>query len=146
MATYEGKREERNAVVNVDGSSLPARHDLANHSPQGFEWAYQGGGPAQLALSILAHYFHNTGNCRELADKKALALYQEFKAKLVATLPKEGWRLDTHVVADTVDMIVREGAGRYFEHAMKLEVENECLSRDLSECYGLLEQEAGEGE
>ena len=91
MATYSGTRENGNAEVSVDGAPLPPRNDLKNHSPDGCEWGYLGSGPAQLALAVLCHHFGAVGNSRQLADVKALALYQAFKAKLIATLPQEGW-------------------------------------------------------
>lgn len=81
---YQGRREMGNAIVTVDGRILPERHDLRNHSPTGFEWGYGGGGPAQLALALLADYLGD--------DQQALALYQEFKFRVVAALP-EYWKL-----------------------------------------------------
>ncbi len=66
MATYHGVRdgspeELGETHVTVDGEPLPLRLDLYNHSPTGFEWAYNGSGPAQLALAILAHHFAQPG-------------------------------------------------------------------------------------
>lgn len=75
--TYTGKREDKRAVVTVDGTPLPERHDLRNHSPEGFEWSYAGSGPSQLALAVLAHHFHHAGDEQELADAKALAIYHD---------------------------------------------------------------------
>ncbi len=140
MAIYEGTREHGDAQVRVDGAPLPPRNDLKNHSPAAFEWGYSGSGPSQHALAVLAHHFHDAGDAQELADAKALALYHSFKNKLVATLPKEGWQFDTHVVADTVKMVVKEDAERIFTRAMQLEVVNEHLNRNLDECYMLLEE------
>ena len=39
-------------AVHIAGRSeeVQPRHDLANHSPDGFSWGYVGSGPAQLAL------------------------------------------------------------------------------------------------
>lgn len=91
-----------------------------------------------------AYHFHNAGDAQKLADAKALALYHPFKDKLVATLPKEGWQFDTHVVADTVKMVVKEDAERIFTRAMQLEVVNEHLNRNLDECYMLLEEAEAE--
>lgn len=146
MATYEGRRENGNAQVSVDGAPLAPRNDLVNHSPDGFEWSYAGSGPSQLALAILAHHFREAGDGQELADAKAVALYHDFKLKLVVTLPKAGWQFDTHVVADTVSMVVKEEAERFFSQATRLEVETKSLEQDLYECYVLLEQaEAGQG-
>jgi hypothetical protein len=53
-AVIQGKRrsEGGGAPVHVDGQPLDPRHDLYNHSPDGFEWGYHGSGPAQLALAL----------------------------------------------------------------------------------------------
>lgn len=139
MATYRGKRENESAVVQVDGAPLLARNDLRNHSPNGFEWGYSWAGPAQLALAILAHHFRALGNGDELADSKALALYQGFKAKLIAGLVTESWQLDSHIVADTVSMVVKDDAERFFSEAARLELETKRLNHDLDACYRLLE-------
>jgi hypothetical protein len=138
MATYEGRRIDGDAVVTVDGVLLDARNDLRNHSPGGFSWGYAGSGPSQLALGILAHHFHQAGDSPELADAKALALYHDFKLKLITPLQGD-WQFDTHVVADTVNMVVTEESERYFALAMRLEVENRRLTQELSECYTMLE-------
>lgn len=54
---YRGYRDESGAArVTVNGATLPPRHDLRNHSPDGFEWGYSGSGPAQLALAIVADH------------------------------------------------------------------------------------------
>lgn len=77
-------------VFRSDGSGLPLRLDLRNHSPTGFECGYTGSGPAQLALALLADAF---------SDQFALANYQDFKRTVIATLPRDkGWSL-------TVDQI-----------------------------------------
>lgn len=144
MATYEGKRDNGSAVVHIDGAPLHPRNDLVNHSPDGFEWGYAGSGPSQLALAILAHHFREAGDSEELADYKAGALYHDVKLKLITTLPKEGWQFDTHVVADTVSMVVKDKAEDTFVRATQIEVENRRLLRDLSECYELLEQKEAE--
>ena len=59
MVTYIGKRVAAGAVVFRAGENrvlqaLPTRLDRRNHSPTGFEWGYNGSGPAQLALALLA--------------------------------------------------------------------------------------------
>ena len=60
---------------------LDPRHDLRNHSPDGFSWGYGGSGPAQFSLAILADY---TGN-----DEVAQNMYQRFKFDRVARQPME---------------------------------------------------------
>lgn len=139
MANYEGRRNAHEVVVTVDGSPLPPRNDLRNHSPGGLSWGYAGSGPAQLALALLAHHF-SLSDTQELADLKALTLYQAFKEKLIASLPEEGWQLSSYVVADTVQLIVKDEATEMFELAMGQRAENAALQRELNDCYTLLEQ------
>jgi len=70
---------------------LPPRRDLANHSATGFAWGYQGSGPAQLALAILADYLGD--------DERALALHQVFKSKMIATLvPDHSFAIMSHEI------------------------------------------------
>lgn len=68
--------------VNDDGTTkqLDLRLDLANHSPTGFCWGYQGSGPAQAALAILADMFD---------DNFARLNYQILKRELIAGLPMD---------------------------------------------------------
>lgn len=80
---------------------LPRRGDLSNHSPDGFQWGYDGSGPAQLALALLAHA---TGD-----DEFALATYQQFKREVVATLPSK-WTLDAWTIRIRAHYPVTEGA------------------------------------
>jgi Family of unknown function (DUF6166) len=61
--------------------NLDLRLDLANHSPTGFCWGYNGSGPAQTALAILADY---SGD-----DQTALRLYQQFKWAVISQLPMD---------------------------------------------------------
>jgi hypothetical protein len=74
---------------------LPARRDLADHSPDGFAWGYGGSGPAQLALALVAHA---TGQ-----DSLALSIYQDFKHEIIAGLPRDGdWEITSEEVLETV--------------------------------------------
>jgi Family of unknown function (DUF6166) len=98
MKTYRGCREGQAVAVTVNGRSLETRLDLLSHSPTGFEWAYGGSGPAQLALALLADHLRN--------DEEAVLLHQEFKAVVVARLPYRGWEL-TSKELDTWLEIVR---------------------------------------
>ena len=50
---------------------------LFNHSPNGFQWGYEGSGPAQLALAILLDL---TGD-----PDLSVRLHQDFKRALIAT-------------------------------------------------------------
>ena len=53
---------------------------LWNHSPDGFQWGYQGSGCAQLALAVLLDL---TGDA-----ELSLRLHQEFKRHFIATSGK----------------------------------------------------------
>ena len=61
-----------------------------NHSPNGFEWGYQGSGPAQLALAILGHLLKN----KELAVR----YHQDFKRDVIARLEGDYWNLAEETV------------------------------------------------
>lgn len=78
MKTYEGGRSLDGAVVTVDGKPLDPRFDLRRFSPMGFEWTYEGDGPRQLALALLADHFGD--------DQKALALTERFMREVVSVL------------------------------------------------------------
>ena len=84
MKTYVGGRSLDGAVVTVDGQPLPPRYDLKRLSPAGFEWTYEGAGPAQLSLALLADHFGD--------DSRPLALYEDFMRAVVAELDNS-WEL-----------------------------------------------------
>ena len=79
---------------------LDPRHDLYNHSPDGFEWGYGGSGPAQLALAILAH-----ATCDA---RLSLRLYQLFKREVIATLDRTSHEIQ--ISAELVDDWVKNAA------------------------------------
>ena len=84
MKTYEGWRDLDGANVTVDGKPLPPRLDLKTLSKAGFEWTYEGAGPAQLALALLADHLGD--------DAAALRHYERFMREVVADLDN-AWRL-----------------------------------------------------
>lgn len=84
MKTYVGGRSLAGAEVTVDGRALDPRFDLKRLSPTGFEWTYEGNGPAQLALALLADHLGD--------DNRALALYEPFMHTVVAELDNS-WEL-----------------------------------------------------
>jgi hypothetical protein len=84
MKIYEGGRSLDGAIVTVDGVKLPPRHDLRILCKTGFEWTYEGAGPAQLALALLANHLGD--------DRAALAQYERFMREVVAHLDN-AWRL-----------------------------------------------------
>jgi hypothetical protein len=84
MKIYVGGRSLAGAEVTVDGTALDPRFDLKRLSPTGFEWTYEGNGPAQLALALLADHLGDDG--------RALQLYEPFMRAVVAELDNS-WEL-----------------------------------------------------
>lgn len=98
---YEAKRQDGAVKATVrledeqgDMQYFPLHHYVL-HSPTGFEMGYNGSGPADLAYSILVHWFLSYKFSMEEAKEEAAALHQEFKLALIA---KESEHL---VITDT---------------------------------------------
>jgi hypothetical protein len=89
MKIYEGGRSLDGAVVTVDGKPLDPRFDIRKFSAAGYEWTYEGDGPRQLALAILADHLGDPG--------RALDLTEGFMRQVVADLDN-AWRLTSDEV------------------------------------------------
>jgi hypothetical protein len=105
---YQGQRLQTDGKCHVivsyhDNKSkiLPLCLNVAKHSPTGFEWGYDGSGPAQLALAILCDHFGHG----KIANERALRLHQLFKVKCVAKFPHTSWTMDGNVVEKHVQDI-----------------------------------------
>lgn len=94
MKIYEGSRSLAGAVVTVDGRPLDPRLDLRRYSPAGFEWTYEGAGPKQLALALLADHLGD--------DAKALAQHEQFMREIVAFLDN-AWMLTSTDIAAALE-------------------------------------------
>ena len=95
-------------------TNLDPRLDLANHSPDGFEYGYAGSGPAQLALAILAdhlkHFPQDLEYARKIGkvdddfhdgpDGLALRCHQAFKFAVIAGLKGNSWQLTSDEISD----------------------------------------------
>lgn len=55
---------------------------LRNHSPDGFNWGYNGSGPAQLALAILL----KGSELFKTKQSRVLLNYQDFKFEVISNL------------------------------------------------------------
>ena len=96
MNTYHGIRTDQGCAVTVNRIELNPRLDLRNHSPSGFEWGYEGSGPAQLALAILAYEFD---------DSMAQAYYQIFKREVICNLARDRWTLTSTEITTALEKI-----------------------------------------
>jgi hypothetical protein len=96
VKTYVGGRSLAGAEVTVDGKPLDPRFDLKRLSPTGFEWTYEGHGPAQLALALLADHLGD--------DTRALLLYQPFMRAVVAELDNS-WELTSAEIDAALEAI-----------------------------------------
>ena len=91
----DGKRVVYIGGIDTEKTSKPldVKPSLAivNHSPTGFNWGYNGSGPAQLALAILL----------ELTDDATLSQrhYQRFKSEVIAHMPDK-WQMPENKVWD----------------------------------------------
>jgi len=80
-------------------------HHVSYHSPDGFEWGYGGGGPADLALAILSDHLEEEHGRVSQKDiyrpvngllHPALKLHQKFKSAFVARFARdEVWVLNS---------------------------------------------------
>jgi hypothetical protein len=61
--------------------------EVAKHSPTGFNWGYNGSGPAQLALAILLKNYSG-------GSPKPLSEYQNFKEKFISRLPDNNFSVE----------------------------------------------------
>ena len=91
------RTEQGGFPVYIDGKLLgPARSQkIRNHSPDGWNWGYNGSGPAQLALGLLLEFTD---------EETARRLYQKFKCDVIAGL-SEDFELK---VADVKDWIKKK--------------------------------------
>jgi hypothetical protein len=85
---------------------LDLRLDLENHSPTGFECGYEGSGPAQLALAIVADALED--------DDRAVKVHQGYKFAVIARLGgvNDGpfkWETSATTVTRLVEKIERKG-------------------------------------
>lgn len=84
MKVYEGRRTIDGLVVTVDGRRLDERYDVKRFTRYGFEWAYEGESPRQLALAILMDHLGDAA--------RAVRLAEAFMKEVVADLDND-WRL-----------------------------------------------------
>ena len=94
MKVYEGGRHLEGATVTVDGVLLDPRFNLKTFSAAGFEWTYEGDGPRQLSLAILADHLGD--------DEQAMSYCEKFMIAVIANLDNY-WQLTTDDIDKAID-------------------------------------------
>jgi hypothetical protein len=91
MSVYQGIRIEQVCMVRKDAYPLSPRwsQSVRNHSPAGFNWGYQGSGPAQLALALLLE---------ETEVREARRAYQDFKRQVVSRWGDDQWACTSEAI------------------------------------------------
>ncbi len=84
MKIYAGRRTIDGLVVTVDGRALDEHYGVKQFTKHGFEWAYEGASPQQLALAILTDHLGD--------GDKAVRLSELFMKRVVANLDND-WQL-----------------------------------------------------
>ena len=117
---YKAERKNGNPVVFViDGANKKRLPHIPIHSPVGLEWGFQGSGPADLSLSILAHHFgeskkqvivyYNRPLGDEKTKSKAVEYHQEFKRRVIANWPREtGGQITTEEINTIIATILEK--------------------------------------
>ena len=85
MKDIVGIRMDIGARVYFDGEKMelpPLAQSEARHSPTGFEWGYQGSGPAELARAVLIAVVPEKPWVRQPR------VYQQFKFDVIARLSR----------------------------------------------------------
>lgn len=83
---YRGDRTIDGCVVTVDERPLSEALDVARLCDDGFEWSYEGAGPAQLALAILVDHLGD--------GARALSEHDAFMRNVVANFNNE-WEMSS---------------------------------------------------
>jgi uncharacterized protein DUF6166 len=86
-SVYSGTRESAGRTfVNVDGRPLATGGEFRWESATAFDWGYEGrGGPAQLALAILADHLGDHDQARRH--------HELFLRRVIRWLPSDAWIL-----------------------------------------------------
>jgi len=85
--------ENDEPITNIPFYSKHAK--LWSHSPNGFEWGYEGSGPAELARNII---FDACGDWDKTQNH-----YQDFKREFIARIPFEGGKIEKKRVMDWIE-------------------------------------------
>lgn len=82
--TYTGERTIDGVLVTVDGRPLDEGYAIRTYTDHGMEWSYEGDGPRQLALALLADHLGDA--------EAALAVVEPFMVRVVANFDND-WEM-----------------------------------------------------
>ena len=88
MITYYTTKEDKqighlDCVVRYPEGKEELLENYGDHSPDGFQIGYGGSGPADLAFSILMHFFLTKKYDKETAKSATFEHYQKFKEDFI---------------------------------------------------------------
>lgn len=105
-------------------SNVP--HGVVHHSPTGYEWGYEGSGPADLALNIAEYavaYLYPTASRTEVntwdgigCSIEAWIIHQDLKSELIGRVPNQGAEIPWSHVLGIAEALLQENRGRIEEH------------------------------
>jgi Family of unknown function (DUF6166) len=109
MAAETANSEETRVYVREREREYELPH-FPFHSPSGFEWGYQGSGPAELARCILLDFYGVTpekrGSYFDPTPGELPVSYQEFKRDFIARLPQHnGFEITAEQIADWAEQV-----------------------------------------
>jgi hypothetical protein len=96
MKRYEGARTIDGLAVTVDGQRLDEHYEIRQYTKWGFEWAYEGASPQQLALALLYDHLGDSG--------RAVRLSEPFMRRIVADLDND-WTLTSEDIERAIRAI-----------------------------------------
>lgn len=80
---------------------LPPRNDVHDHSPDGFEWGYDGSGPTQLALALCIHALGGD-------VVRAQRVYMRYRSRVLAQIMSADYTLTQPEVVAVIEAIEQE--------------------------------------
>lgn len=129
---FKGKRSffGNQVTVTYNDQPLDLRLDLSMHSPLGFEWGYNGSGPRQLALAILAEAFN---------DDEALEYYEQFMYDVIMPLHDRKWEM----TSSDINVWFEQATGRVRPTQMEITTHT-AMAWDKLRSQGFIRQDHAE--
>jgi hypothetical protein len=88
LHTHPWPRVVHAYAIHDDGHEPRRVRHHVRHSPSGFEFGYEGSGPAELARCLLIDYFDAHERADDLDGESLPVSYQQFKREFIARVPQ----------------------------------------------------------